>query len=298
MQNFSININGQILSHENAKISVFDRGFLYGDSLYEVARTVNGKLFKVDEHLVRLQKSAQLCKINLSQPLDLYKKEMIKTVDSFSQNNNAPHQEYYCRIILTRGIGEIGFAQSCVKTPTQFVIIVMPLPSWTDEMFNAGIHLKIVKRFRNHPQALDPAMKSGNYLNSLLAYLEAHEEEKDVDDALLCNFEGFVTEGTTFNVFYVKKGVIVTPPLEIGILDGITRKLVLQSAKELKIPIRESYFTKEHLYHADEVFVTSTIKDVFPVTKVDQFNVNQKNPGKITQILNNAFTKKHLSSKQ
>ncbi len=292
MQNILVNVNGQIFSQlddaDQATVSVFDRGFLYGDSLYEVARTYNGKFLHLDDHLLRLEKSAALCQIILGQPLELYKSEIERTYEAFVETMrksraSGPRPEAYCRIIVTRGVGKIGFGLSCLLTPTQYVVIVQPVEPPTSEQFNRGFDLQISQRLRNHPKALDPAMKSGNYLNSLLAYLEA--QAQDFDDALLCNGDGHITEGTTFNVFYVRNGIIATPPLDIGILDGITRRHVIRIAQDQGYPVREVRFPKERLLDADEIFLTSSVKEVFPITRIDHKPIKGGKPGPITKKL-------------
>jgi branched-chain amino acid aminotransferase len=289
MQNAIINVNGHILNSENAKVSVFDRGFLYGDSLYEVVRTYDGKPWGMDEHLERLLKSAELCQMKLGQTTDVYKQQILQTLKAFRSAHSS--KEAYIRLIVTRGVGRIGFGLNCVLTPTQYVVIVQPLDPPTDAQFEKGYRMKISRRLRNDPRALDPAMKSGNYLNSLLAFLEATDNQtgEKFDDALLCNQEGHLTEGTTFNIFYVKRGIVVTPPLEIGILDGITRRETLQLCRETGIPAREVRFPRERLHEADEVFLTSTIKEVFPISQVDDRVISGGKPGPVTRKLRDGF---------
>lgn len=298
MQNAIVNVNGQILSPSEATspelrtISVFDRAYLYGDSLYEVVRSYEGKFYLLDEHLERLQKSAELCRMVLDQSLETYKEEILKTHQAFQKHFKA--KEAYARIIVSRGIGKIGFAKNCVGTPTQFTVILTPLEPPTAQQFEEGMKLQVVRRLRNDPRALSPAMKSGNYLNSLLAYLEANDA--GFTDALLCNSEGHLTEGTTFNIFYIRRGIIATPPLDIGILDGITRRRVFQLAEQAGIPCREVRFPKERLLEADEVFVSSSIREVFPVTQVDEVRIGDGTPGPITRQLNAAYREGGVSS--
>ncbi len=293
MQNMIVNINGKLFApnqiSDQAKVGVFDRGYMYGDSLYEVARTYEGHLFALDEHLTRLEESAKLCRMVLTQPLSQYRQEMTAAVDAFRRLPGCAQIEAYCRIIVSRGIGKIGFGLNCVTSPSQYVIIVQPLDPPTAAQYEKGFRYQVVKRLRNSPKALDPAMKSGNYLNSLLAYLEAAAE--DFDDALMCNADGHMTEGTTFNVFYVKRGIVCTSTLDIGILDGITRRMTIEVAGKLGIPVRQVRFPKERLYEADEVFMTSTIKEVFPVSKVDGHVIAGGKPGPITRKLTDAFRK-------
>lgn len=240
------------------------------------------------EHLDRLFESARLARMEISQSKKTFQEEMEKSIAEFRALPGQQNSEAYCRIIVTRGVGKIGFGLNCVMTPTQYVILTQRLDPPGPEQFQKGYRYRVVERIRNHPKATDPAMKSGNYLNSLLAFLEAGPE---FDDALLCNGDGHLTEGTTFNIFYVKNGIVVTSPLDIGILDGLTRRATLDLAKKLGIPVREVRFPKERLYEADEVFMTSTIKEVFPVTQVDQKKIAKGKPGPITEKLHHAFKK-------
>lgn len=286
-KNILINVNGQFFSADEAKVSIFDRSYMYGDSLYEVARTYGGHFFELNGHLKRLAKSAELCHMVLGQKLETYHNEIMRTLAEWKKMSGNQKREAYCRIIVSRGEGRIGFGLPCLLTPTLFTIIVQPLEPPTAEMFQKGFSFQVSKRLRNDPRALDPAMKSGNYLNSLLAYLEASSE--NYDDALLCNSEGHITEGTTFNVFYIRRGIIATPPLDIGILDGITRREVMQMARDHGIEVREVRFPKERLYEADEVFMTSSIKEVFPVTKIDGRKIGNGTPGKLTRKLHDDF---------
>ena len=278
-----VNINGEILDAQNAKISVFDRGFLYGDSLYEVFRTYQGKPFLMDEHLNRLTTSARLCLMQLHKTKKQIETEVVKTLSAFKSKFT---EDAYCRVIVTRGQGKIGFGLDCIDSHTGIVIIAQPVREYSEQEVRKGMTVHIPRRFRNHPNALDPAMKSGNYLNNLLAYLEANE--RDFDDAVLINHNGYVTEGTTFNLFYIKKRTLVTPPLSAGILDGITRRKVIEMAKSEGYDVRETDFPKERLYEADEVFATSSLREVFPVTQVDDF---KKKNSQTTSLLRQAFKK-------
>lgn len=289
MRSAIINLNGELIQPadvaKKARVSIFDRSYMYGDSLYEVARTYGGKLFRLRDHLERLESSAKLCRMVLGQPLSQYETECERTLQAFYAQGGSG--EAYCRIIVSRGEGRIGFGLNCLTTPTLYTVIVQPLDEPTSEQLRKGYSMKISTRLRNDRRALDPAMKSGNYLNSLLAYLEAAAE--DHDDALLCDHEGFLTEGTTFNLFYVRRGIVATPPLDVGILDGITRRILIQAARELGIEVREVRFPRERLYEADEVFLSSTIKEAFPITRVDGNVIGDGKPGPITMKLRKAF---------
>ncbi len=287
MQNALINVNGQLFRPEQAKVGVFDRSYLYGDSLYEVVRTYDGIFLGMTEHLARLEASARLCRMTLSQTADEYRQAMIRSLEAWRKDVAKPGQEAYCRLVVSRGEGRIGFGLNCLLTPTLYSIIVQPLDLPSEAQVKKGLTLGFSERIRNDRRALDPAMKSGNYLNSLLAFLESSEQ--GFEDAVLCNFDGHVTEGTTFNVGYVRDGILVTPPLDIGILDGITRREILKLARELRIPVREVRFPRERMFEADEVFALSTTKDIMPVTRLDQHRIAGGKPGPITLRLRSAF---------
>ncbi len=283
-----INLNGQIIPLDEAKVSVFDRSFLYGDSLYEVVRTYQGKPFRLKEHLDRMGESAILCQMKFSQSLKEYHREILRSIEAYRAQPGKSNEDVYVRIVVSRGSGKIGFGLSNLETPTLYAIIVEPISMFPNKPFEIGTKLQISERVRNHPKALDPAMKSGNYLNSLLAYLSAAKE--GFDDALMIDQQGFMTEGTTYNVFYVNRGIVATSPLDVGILDGITRRAVIDLCVELGIPCREVRYPKEYLFEADEVFVTSSLKEVLPVLNLDGKKIAKGKPGPITTRLAHAFT--------
>jgi branched-chain amino acid aminotransferase len=241
----------------------------------------------MEEHLMRMAKSAELCRMKLAQPLSRFRAECEKTLAAFQRLPGMRDVEAYCRIVVSRGTGKIGFGEENLLTPTTFAIIVQPLNSPTEPQWEAGYRYRVVERLRNDKRAQDPAAKTGNYLNSLLAYLEGTAE--GFDDALLCDADGFLTEGTTFNLFYVRRGIIATSPFSSGILDGITRKQVVALAREAGFEVREVLYPKERLYEADEVFMTSTIKEVAPVVRVDDRKIANGKPGPITRKLKELF---------
>jgi branched-chain amino acid aminotransferase len=283
-----VNVNGRILSDPlEPAIPVFDRSYLYGDSLYEVARTYRGRFYALEEHLVRMAKSAELCRMKLTQPLSRYREECEKTLRAFQALPGMKDVEAYCRIIVSRGTGRIGFGTENVMGGSTFAVIAQPLNPPTAAQWEQGYRYQVVDRIRNDRRALDPAAKTGNYMNSLLAYLEAADE--GYHDALMVDSQGFLTEGTTFNLFYARRGIIATSPLSSGILHGITRARVIAIARELGYEVRETFFPKERLYEADEVFMTSTIKEVHPVVEIDGKRVANGKPGKITRALKEAF---------
>ncbi len=282
-----INLNGEILDPADAKVSVFDRSFLYGDSLYEVVRTYRGKPFRLKEHLVRMEKSAKLCQMRFSQTSAEYEREILRSIEAYRAQPGKQDEDVYARIVVSRGSGKIGFGLGNLETPTLYAIIIEPISMFPNKPFEKGTQLQISERIRNHPRALDPAMKSGNYLNSLLAYLTA--AEAGYDDALMVDQQGFMTEGTTFNLFYVNRGIVATAPLDVGILDGVTRRAILNLCIEQGLPCREVRFPKEYLYEADEVFVSSSLKEVFPVLALDGKRIGNGKAGPVTRKLRDAF---------
>jgi len=282
-----INLNGEFLDPADAKVSVFDRSFLYGDSLYEVVRTYQGKPFRLKEHLFRMEKSAKLCQMRFSQTSSEYEREILKSIEAYRAQPGKQNEDVYVRIVVSRGSGKIGFGLGNLETPTLYAILVEPISMFPNKPFEKGTKLQISDRIRNHPKALDPAMKSGNYLNSLLAYLTA--AEAGYDDALMVDQQGFMTEGTTFNLFYVNRGIVATAPLDVGILDGVTRRAILNLCIEQGIPCREVRFPKEYLYEADEVFVSSSLKEVLPVLDLDGKKIGNGKAGPVTRKLRDAF---------
>jgi branched-chain amino acid aminotransferase len=274
-------------SLEDPKVSVFDRSYLYGDSLYEVVRTYGGVPTFLKEHLDRLEVSGSLCHMELKEWIPTFEREMIRSIEEFRKIPAHSNTEAYCRIVVSRGVGRIGFALNCLESSIRYAIIVQPLNPPGSDAFEKGVALSVVKRVRNSPRALDPAMKSGNYLNSLLAFLEA--QQSGCEDALMADAQGFMTEGTTFNLFYIKRGIVVTSPLDVGILDGITRRSLIEVARKNGIPVREVRYPASRLLEADEVFLTSTIKEVFPITRIDRKMISKGKPGPLTRRLKALF---------
>jgi branched-chain amino acid aminotransferase len=292
LPNVVLNVNGTIVNDPLAPtIPAFDRSYLYGDSLYEVVRTYRGRFLYMEDHLMRMAKSAELCHLRLSQPLSFFRDECEKTLKAFQAQPGMKETEAYCRVIVSRGTGKIGFGTENLLSPTTFAVIVQPLNPPSATQWEEGFRYGVVERIRNDKRAMDPAAKTGNYMNSLLAYLEA--AEAGYHDALLVDSQGFLTEGTTFNLFYVRRGIIATSPFSSGILDGITRKHVIRLAREAGLEVREVLFPKERLYEADEVFMSSTIKEVHPVVEIDGKKIGKGKgagkPGPITRKLKALF---------
>lgn len=272
---FFININGDIFPEQNARISVLDRGFLYGDSVFEVIRTYRSKPFALEAHLDRLAQSAQRLHIQLPDRETICQ-QLMETLEV------ANNRDSYCRIIVTRGEGPITLDPT-TTTQTTTVILVKeytPFPEW---MYTRGIRLAIPNVRRTSRKALDPAIKSGNYLNSVIAFGEA--KRRGFDDAVILGNDGFVTESTSSNVFAVIKGVLQTPPLDTGLLAGVTRSIVLKLAKDHGIPTKETPLTVDDLNAADEVMLTSTLREVMPVVGIEQQKIGDGKPGRMTKQL-------------
>jgi len=282
------NVEGKLVPPEQAVVPVLDRGFLYGDSVYEVVRTYGARPFELERHLARMEKTAQRLDLALP-PREVLARELQRTLDA------ADNAESYARIVVTRGTGEFGLSPFLARGQNRLVVIVRPLSLPPEDQYESGLQMAIAKIRRNPPQALDPALKTGNYLNNILALREAHEA--GADDAILLDLRGRVTEGTTSNVFFVQHGVLVTPPLALGMLEGVTRALFIEIAREEGLILREEPHGPEALAAADEVFMTSTLREAMPVTSLaflessgDQVRkVSDGRPGPVTNRLRAAF---------
>ena len=273
-------VNGKFLSRDDATISVFDHGFLYGDGVYETMRAYRGKIFFLSKHLARLKQSADA--ISLALPFSLDKiGEALNEALRVNKLNEA-----YLRLQISRGTGEIGLDPALCPAPTM-VILTKPFKDYPPELYANGVTVAIVKTRRNHPLALDPAIKATNFLNNILAKIESLKT--GAYEGIMLNWEGYVAEGTISNLFTVKKGVLHTPALETGILEGITRDLVLHLARIEKIPTREKLIRPKELIRADECFITNTTIEVLPVTAIDGHPVGTGKPGPITERLMNAY---------
>jgi len=262
-------INGEFVPKENAKISVWDHGLLYGDGVYEAIRVYEGNIFKLKEHIDRLYNSAKAIKIEIP----MTKEELLEAVVELVKRNKL--RNGYLRIIVTRGVGFMGVDPRNCEKPT--IIIMSELRK---ALFGGKPITAIVSTIRRFPsQCLDPKIKSLNYLNNVLAKIQAIEA--GTDDAIMLNMEGYVAEAVTENIFVVKKNIIYTPPLTAGILEGITRSVVIEIAKNLGFEVREENLTIYDLYTADEVFLTGTAAEITPVVKIDGRLVGNGEPGPI-----------------
>ena len=265
-------INGEVVDGSAATISVFDRGFLYGDSVYETMRTVGGRPVDLDDHLDRLSRSAKAIALKLPEHKVL-KKAVRRTLEA------AGYDESNIRVVVTRGVGAIGLATDLAKTATH-IVIVRPLELPAPSLYERGAKLALVGVQRTPKGVMDPGIKSGNYLNNIMALHEARRV--GADEALMCNLDGVIAECSTSNVFLIRRGEIVTPPIEAGLLAGITRRRIIELAEASGIAVVEASMRPHELGGVDEVFITSSIRGVLPVAEVVASEFAAKAPGPVT----------------
>ncbi len=268
-----IYINGAMVPREEAKVSVFDHGYLYGDGVFEGIRTYNGRVFKLTEHLERLYESAKSILLNIPLTMEELERDVLETV---RQNDL---RDAYIRIVVSRGPGDLGLDPNKCPHPT-VVIIASKISIFPQELYDEGLKVVTVATRRNIPDALDPKIKSLNYLNNILVKIEANQA--GVLEAIMFNRSGYITEGSGDNIFIVRKGIIITPPTYVGALEGITREVVMGLAKEKDYTVLERPFTRHDLYVASECFLTGTAAEVIPVIDVDGRIIGDGKPGKIT----------------
>jgi branched-chain amino acid aminotransferase len=254
-------LNNIIVPENEACISVYDRGFLYGDSVFETLRAYGGKPFMLSAHLHRLERSANALSIKIPLSYD----ELRSAVFTTLQENSL--EEAYVRVMVSRGVGPPGYDPTVETTPT-LVIIARELTPPAGDLYAGGVKLLISSIRRNHSQTLDPAIKSGNFLNNILAKAEA--SRAGAYDAIMLDLQGHLAECTSSNIFFVKDGVLHTPSLRVGILDGITRGLIIEQGRERGVEVHEGEYTLERLLEADEVFITNTTTEVMPVRGVNE----------------------------
>ena len=279
-----IYLTDRFVKEEEAVVSVFDHGFLYGDGVYETIRSYGSRLFMRDQHLARLRRSADA--IGLTIPISEHK-WLALLHEAMGRNGvGHEHSDAYLRITISRGAGDIGLDPALCPTPT-VVIMTKPLLPQPPEQYRIGINLIVARTRRNLPSALSPQIKATNFLNNILAKREAIAA--GAFDSILLNWESHLTECTVSNLFFVRAGRLCTPALACGLLDGITRDMVLSLAREAQIPVDEGHFGIEAIHKADECFLTNTSMEVMPVTMVDEHPVGDGTPGPLTQRLHKLF---------
>jgi branched-chain amino acid aminotransferase len=275
-------ISGKLVDKDQAAVSVFDHGFLYGDGVFEGIRVYGGKVFLLGEHIDRLYESALA--IRLEVPMT--RTDLTAAVNGTVASNGL--SDGYVRLVVTRGAGTLGLDPRKTANP-QIIIIADTITLYPPETYQQGLKLITASTIRNHPQALSARIKSLNYLNNILAKIEG--SDGGCVEALMLNHKGEVAECTGDNIFVVSKGTLKTPPVDAGILEGITRNAVIRLAREAKVPVAETTLLRHDIYIADECFLTGTAAEVVPVTSLDGRTIGSGKPGPMTRDLLERFRK-------
>jgi len=273
-------LDGKLVDEADAKISVFDHGLLYGDGVFEGIRVYSGKIFELEAHIRRLYQSAKA--IRLEVPISQSK--LVNAIEKTVEANGVI--DGYVRLVVTRGVGNLGLNPFVCESSTVF-IIADNIQLYPEELYETGMKVISATTVRNHPLAIPPQAKSLNYLNNILAKIEALDS--NVPEAIMYNHEGYVAEATGDNVFIVRNGVIYVPPVEAGALEGITRAVVIRLAKKENIEVVEKNLTRFDLYICDEFFLTGTAAEVIGVVEIDGRVVGDGMPGSITKLLRKRF---------
>ncbi|WP_369900470.1 branched-chain-amino-acid transaminase [Bacillus manliponensis] len=275
-------LNGEFVPKDEAKVSVYDHGYLYGDGVFEGIRVYSGNVFRLKEHLIRLYESAKSIMLEIPYTLEEVTQIVVETI----RRNQLLHG--YIRFVVSRGVGNLGLdPHSCLKP--NVVIIAEQLALFPAEYYEKGIPIITVATRRNRPDVLPPQVKSLNYLNNILVRIEA--KLAGVQEALMLNEQGYVAEGSGDNVFIIKGNKLITPPSSAGALEGITRNAIMEIGEKLGYDVREELFTRHDVYVADEVFLTGTAAEVIAVTNVDGRKIGTGKPGHHTNCLLEEFRK-------
>lgn len=273
-------LNGEFVESEKAGVSVFDHGVLYGDGVFEGIRAYGGRVFRLGEHIDRIFAAAKAIALEIP----MTKAELSAVVVATCKKNGLT--DCYIRLVITRGKGNLGISPINCEKPTVFCIAA-GIKLYTDEQYEKGMSVITSVQRRNKATIVDPQIKSLNYLNNILAKIEANRA--GAAEAIMLNHDGIVTEATGDNIFIVKNGEILTPPVYVGILDGITRRTVIEAAKKEGIPVRETEFTLFNVYNADECFLTGTAAEAIAVTSVDGRTIGSGVQGEVTKRILAAF---------
>jgi len=278
-----IYLNGEFVRREEAKVSVFDHGFLYGDGIFEGIRCYEGNVFRLDDHLKRLYESALSIMLEIPLSFEEMKAAVVETIRKNQLKNS------YIRLVVSRGEGDLGLDPRNCKKPN-VIIIADQIKLYPQELYDNGMEIVTIPTRRNIPDALNPKIKSLNYLNNILAKIEA--ARAGVMEALMLNTEGYVCECTGDNVFIVKNGRVMTPPTYLGALDGVTRRVIMEICRDLGVECSEQPFTRHDVFVADECFLTGTAAEIIPVTKLDGRPIGTGKPGPMTKRLIEEFRKR------
>ncbi|HUT47209.1 MAG TPA: branched-chain-amino-acid transaminase [Sedimentisphaerales bacterium] len=273
-------LNGELVNREDAKITVFDHGLLYGDGVFEGIRVYDSRVFELDAHIKRLYESAKAIRLTI----EISPSELAGAVEETVKANNII--DGYIRLVVTRGVGTLGLNPFICKNSCIY-IIADSIQLYPEELYEKGMSVISATTVRNHPLSITPQAKSLNYLNNILAKIEAIDN--DVPEAIMYNHEGYVAEASGDNVLIVKDGVIYTPPAEAGALPGITQRVVIKLAKKENIQVVEKNLTRFDLYVCDEFFLTGTAAEVIGIVEVDRRIIGDGKPGPITTMLRKKF---------
>lgn len=273
-------IDGKLKAAKDAKVSVFDHGLLYGDGVFEGIRAYNGRVFKLDEHIARLYRSAQA----IAMKIPMSPAEMTAAVVKTCKANNL--KDGYIRLVVTRGVGELGLNPYLCKEPN-VIIIAAGIQLYPRKLYDTGLSIITVGTIRNHVEAVNPRIKSLNYLNNILAKIEAINA--GVVECIMLNTQGLVAEASGDNVFVIRGDNLITPPCWCGALEGITRDVVMELAAEHGLQAKEDVLTRYDLYTADEVFLTGTAAEIISVVNIDRRTIGRGKPGPLTKRLGQAF---------
>jgi branched-chain amino acid aminotransferase len=285
----TVNVNGRITGERDAVISVFDHGFLYGEGIYETLRTYNGRPFLYDRHMRRLRRSAQM----IVMELPFSDAELATRIRETTTEANLGNAEAYIRVLVTRGIGELTYDPKATPAPS-LVIIIKPNVDPSADALEQGVKVCLSPILRNHPGSVNPMIKSNNLLNNALAMQEALR--RGGTEAIMRNYRGELSECTQSNLFIVKNGVALTPPLDSGLLPGITREFMFEVGKDVGVEVREQVLHDADLLGADECFLTSTTKEALPIVYVDDRKIGTGKPGPVTNKLLEGFRKRAWAS--
>jgi len=273
-------LDGELVPAEEAKVSVFDHGLLYGDGVFEGIRAYSGRVFRLDEHVQRLYGCARIIMLDIPMSQDEMKQAVVQTVRANGL------RDAYIRLVVTRGAGDLGLDPRKCPRPLVF-IIADSISLYPEETYERGLTIVTCVTRRNSPDTLDPMVKSLNYLNNILAKIETNRA--GADEGLMLNCDGYVAECTGDNIFLVRRGGLLTPPVHLGALEGITRDVVMDLARADGLEVLEQPFRLAAVYTADECFLTGTAAEVVPVTRVDDRPIATGQPGPITHALRQRF---------
>jgi branched-chain amino acid aminotransferase len=276
----SVWLNGELLSASRAAVSVYDHGLLYGDGVFEGIRAYGGRILKMRSHVNRLFESARAIALNIPYSAAELESAMRDVLRANGLSDG------YIRLVVTRGAGPLGLNPYLCKQPVTF-IIADSIQLYPKEMYDNGLEIVTAATIRNHPAALSPRIKSLNYLNNIMAKVEGLKA--GCAEALMLNHTGLVAECTGDNIFILRRGELLTPPIHAGILEGVTRNLVIELARSMDLAVREADMTRHDVYAADECFLTGTAAEVIPVTKLDARAIGDGRPGPVTMKLIAAF---------